>query len=138
MPARDQDHDHLRNALTNDGWTITDDPLTLKVGHTNLFVDLGAEKLLLAEKKDRKIGVELKTFGGASEVRELELSFGQYFVYQAVLEKNQPERILYLAVTQEVYDDIFSDDLGKLLLEFYHPNVIIFDAEKEVILQWKP
>ncbi len=92
----------------------------------------------MAEKKDRKIGVELKTFGGASEVRELELSFGQYFVYQAVLEKNQPERVLYLAVTQEIYEDIFVDDLGKLLLETYKPNLIIFDADKEVILQWRP
>ncbi|HEX4946084.1 MAG TPA: XisH family protein [Blastocatellia bacterium] len=138
MPQRDRHHDSLKNALTNDGWTVTDDPLSLKVGQTNLFVDLGAEKLLLAEKKDRKIGVELKTFGGASEVRELELSFGQYFVYQAVLEKNQPERVLYLAVTQVIYEDIFTDDLGKLLLETYNPNLIIFDADKEVILQWRP
>jgi hypothetical protein len=138
MPVRDRDHDSLRNALSNDGWTITDDPLTLKVGQTNLFVDLGAEKLLLAEKENRKIGVELKTFGGISEVRELELSFGQYFVYQAVLKKSQPERVLYLAITQEVFADIFVDDLGKLLLETYNPNLIIFDAEKEVILQWKP
>ncbi len=138
MPAKDRDHNSLKNALRNDGWTITDDPLTLKVGQTHLFVDLGAEKLLLAEKQNQKIGVELKTFGGASEVRELELSFGQYFVYQAVLEKNQPERVLYLAVTQEIYDDVFTDDLGKLLLDTYNPNLIIFDAEREIILQWKP
>lgn len=138
MPVRDRDHDRLRAALTNDGWSITDDPLTLKVGQTNLFVDLGAEKLLLAEKQNRKIGVELKTFGGVSEVRDLELSFGQYFVYHAVLKKSQPERVLYLAVTAETYADIFTDDLGKLLQETYALNLIIFDADKEAILQWIP
>jgi XisH protein len=138
MPARDFHHNNLRAALISDGWIITHDPLTLKVGQTNMFVDLGAEKLLTAEKAGRKIAAELKTFGGASEVRELEQAFGQYFVYQAVLEKSNSDRVLYLAITYEIFDDIFSDDLGKLLLEQLKPNLIIFDAEKEEILQWLP
>ena len=50
MPARDKFHDSVRNALIKDGWTITDDPLTLKFGETELYVDLGAEKVLAAIK----------------------------------------------------------------------------------------
>ncbi len=138
MPAKDLHHDNLRAALINDGWIITHDPLTLKVGQTNMFVDLGAEKLLTAEKAGRKIAAELKTFGGSSEVRELEQAFGQYFVYQAVIEKSYADRMLYLAITQEIYADIFSDDLGRLLLDTYNPNLIIFDADKEEIIQWLP
>jgi hypothetical protein len=30
VPARDTYHNHVRNALTKDGWTITDDPLRLQ------------------------------------------------------------------------------------------------------------
>ena len=48
MPARDIFHQNVRNALTKDGWTITDDPLTLQFGTTDVFVDLGAEKLIAA------------------------------------------------------------------------------------------
>lgn len=29
MAAKDKFHNHVKQALTNDGWTITDDPLTL-------------------------------------------------------------------------------------------------------------
>ena len=39
MPARDLLHDAVRNALVRDGWTITDDPLRLKVPGRNLYVD---------------------------------------------------------------------------------------------------
>ncbi len=35
MPARDKVHDIVKNALIKDGWTITDDPLTLKFGNTS-------------------------------------------------------------------------------------------------------
>ncbi len=55
MPAKDLHHDAVKVALTKDGWTITDDPLTLRWGRKDLFVDLGAEKLLTAEKAGRKI-----------------------------------------------------------------------------------
>ena len=50
MPARDKFHDSVRNALIKDGWTITDDPLTFKFDETELYVDLGAEQILAAEK----------------------------------------------------------------------------------------
>ncbi len=64
MPARDLYHDTVKNALVKDGWTITHDPLTLEVASTRLFVDLGAEQVIGAEKGLRKIAVEIKTFRG--------------------------------------------------------------------------
>lgn len=62
MPAKDTYHDAVKTALTKDGWTITDDPLYLKCGYKDLFIDLGAEQLLAAEKGKRKIAVEVKSF----------------------------------------------------------------------------
>ena len=50
MPARDLYHDVVRNALSKDGWAITHDPYRLPWGRKDLYVDLGAEKLLAAEK----------------------------------------------------------------------------------------
>jgi len=78
MPAKDIYHDTVRNALLKDGWTITDDPLRLVYGRQDVFVDLGAEKLIAAEKGSRKIAVEIKSFSGRSEVADLEKALGQY------------------------------------------------------------
>ncbi|MGB7518966.1 MAG: element excision factor XisH family protein, partial [Spirulinaceae cyanobacterium] len=71
MPAKDIYHHQVRNALIKDGWTITDDPLILSIGKRDLFVDLGAEKVIAAEKKNQKIAVEVKSFIGKSQVNDL-------------------------------------------------------------------
>jgi len=52
MPAKDLYHDTVKNALIKDGWNITDDPLILSIGKKDLFVDLGTEKLIAAEKSN--------------------------------------------------------------------------------------
>jgi hypothetical protein len=61
-----------RNALVKDGWTITDDPFAIKFADARLFADIGAEKLLAAEKDSRKIAVEVKVFGNVSSYDDLE------------------------------------------------------------------
>ena len=62
MPAKDIYHETVKNALIKDGWTITHDPLVLRWGTTDVYVDLGAEQLLAAEKNEQKIAVEIKSF----------------------------------------------------------------------------
>ncbi len=47
MPAKDFYHDAVKIALQKDGWQITADPLVLRAGLMTLYVDLGAEKLLI-------------------------------------------------------------------------------------------
>ncbi|MCU0570892.1 MAG: XisH family protein, partial [Oculatellaceae cyanobacterium Prado106] len=75
--AKDVYHDTVRVALEKDGWTITDDPLTLPIGERSVYVDLGAEKLLTAEKEGQKIAVEIKSFLSRSPVKDLEVALGQ-------------------------------------------------------------
>lgn len=60
MSAKDLFHAVVRSALEKEGWTITDDPLHLKIDEDKLYVDLGAENQLLgAERYGQKIAVEL-------------------------------------------------------------------------------
>ena len=80
MPALDQDHHIVRHALEKDGWTITHDPLTLTVGQDRVHLDLGAERVIAAEKGIRKIAVEIKMFRGLSRVADLEEAIGQYVI----------------------------------------------------------
>jgi hypothetical protein len=119
MPAKDLYHDRVRMALIKDGWTITHDPLRLKWGTKDMYVDLGAERLLAAEKTGQKIAVEVKSFSGLSDMADLEKAVGQYAIYHAVMAQTEPERELYLAVDQEAYADIFDEPLGHLLIETY-------------------
>ena len=51
MAARDAFHQAVRNGLTKDGWTITADPVVVQFGGVDLYIDLGADKLLAAEKR---------------------------------------------------------------------------------------
>ena len=136
MPAKDIYHNQVKNALIKDDWIITDDPLILSIGKKDLFIDLGAEKLIAAEKNNQKIAVEIKSFIGKSQVNDLENALGQYVLYYEVLLEKQDDRILYLAVNKSAYEEIFEEPIGKILLKRKIVNLIVFDDKKEVILQW--
>ena len=89
VPQRDSIHEAVRNALIRDGWTITADPFSMRYEELRVMADLAAEKSLLAERGTESIVVEIKTFGGRSFVRELEMALGQYFLYERILKRLQ-------------------------------------------------
>lgn len=136
MPAKDLFHDNVRRALEKDGWTITDDPLTLRIGRRDVYVDIGAEKLFAAEKADEKIAVEIKSFVGKSEVADLQDALGQFIFYEDYLSEIEPERILFLAIRQKVYAKIFKKDIGLKFIENRRLRLLVFDEESEVITEW--
>ena len=138
MPARDLYHDVVRSAWIEAGWIITHDPLVLKVGAKDLFVDLGAERLLAAEKEGQKIAVEVKSFSGTSDVNDLERALGQFILYHDVLEENEPDRRLYLAIPSEVLNDLFQEPIGQLLLKRQRVQLLVFEPKQGVIIQWIP
>ncbi len=138
MPAKDIYHDNVKKALIKDGWTVTHEQMHLKWGAKDMYVDLGAEKLMAAEKDGRKIGVEVKSFTGHSEMNELEKAVGQYVVYHDVLKETDYDRELYLAVPEEIFADLFEEPIGKLLLGNERFRLIVFDPFGEEILKWIP
>ena len=138
MPARDRYHDQVKNALVKDGWTITDDPFHVKWGAKDMYIDLGAEQLLAAEKDQRKIAVEVKSFVSRSEMEDLEQAIGQFTVYLEVLSRVEPDRRLFLAVNEEVYINLFEEPIGKILIESRRIHLVVFDPHSETIRQWIP
>ena len=108
MPAKDIFHNAVKNALIKEGWTITDDPLYLEYGEVDLYVDLGAEKLIAAEKDHQKIAVEIKSFNQPSLISAFHTALGQFLNYYLVIQEIEPERQLYLAVPEDVYNTFFS------------------------------
>ena len=138
MSALDQFHQKVRRALEKDGWTITHDPLKLEAGGDRLYGDLGAEKLISAEKGTRKIDVAVKTFGSPSPIADLENAMGQYMVYRILLRRLEPERELYLAVPQGVVTTLFRRPVGAGFLSEEGGKIFGYDPETEEIVQWIP
>ena len=137
--ARDKFHEQAKQALINDGWTITHDPYPLKdkTRKVNYDIDLGAERLLAAEKGTEKIAVEVKNFLQASFSHEFHGVLGQYLIYIRGLRTIEPERVLYLAIP--VYVDIRLKDHLLLLeiIEEFNVRIIVFDEETSTITSWK-
>lgn len=136
MPAKDIYHDTVRTALDKDGWTITHDPLIIRWGKRDLYIDLGAEKIIAAEKDNQKIAIEIKSFVGKLSIDDLEKALGQYILYYDLLTKLKSERTLYLAIHQQAFADIFEYPIGQVLLDNKRLKLLIFDEIEEVILRW--
>jgi len=137
MSARDIFHHAVRAALEKEGWVITQDPLFIKVEDIEFYIDLGAERIIAAQKDTQKIAVEIKSFLGSSEVSDFHLALGQFLNYRLALKKKQPERVLYLAVPVDVYDEFFSRQFIQEVIAEYNLKLLIFDAEKEEIVLWR-
>ena len=136
MPAKDIYHDSVTKALEKDNWIITDDPLKLTWGKRDFFVDIGARKLIAAQKGELKIAVEIKSFAGLSQATELEKALGQYILYRNILEEKEPERLLYLAIRRGTFNDIFSEPIGDLVIQKNQIKLLIVDEKKEIIIKW--
>jgi hypothetical protein len=74
--AKDFFHDVVRRALEKEGWTITDDPIFLRFGGLEMYIDLGAEQILAAERGTEKIAVEVKSFLAPSTTIEFNAALG--------------------------------------------------------------
>jgi hypothetical protein len=137
MPALDLYHPIVIDALQKDGWKITHDPYRIKLARKkNLYIDLGAERIVAAEKDARKIAVEIKSFRSSSEMRDLEEAIGQFVLYDCLLRRHDPDRILYLAIPEEIRESIFEEEAGQVLVEDAILRLFTFDIQKSEVITW--
>ncbi len=134
--ARDLFHNSVRNALLKESWTITADPLRIRIDGVKLEVDLAAEKVLAAERKGEKIAIEIKSFLNTSAITDFHAALGQFLNYRLALQMTEPERILYLAVPLEAFDSFFQERFVKEAIKLYQLRLLVYDPEQEVIHQW--
>jgi XisH protein len=135
--VKDKFHNHVREALEKDGWTITHDPLKIQVGQRRGYIDLGAERMLIAaERGTEKIAVEVKTFQGLSDLHDFENAAGQFIIYLYALSRSEPERTLFLAIPTNFYDRFFQDFFFRDFARDYGVNILVFDETKRQITAW--
>ncbi|MEM6252016.1 MAG: XisH family protein [Cyanobacteria bacterium P01_D01_bin.156] len=133
--ARDRFHNIVRAALEKEGWSITDDPYEINVGEVDFEIDLAAE-LIAAERDNEKITVEIKSFIGRSAVSDFHTALGQYINYEFALAEVDPQRTLYLAVPETIYQSFFQRRFIRSVIEKTQINLLTYDLNQEVIQQW--
>lgn len=136
MPQHDLYHNTVKQALIKDGWIITDDPFIIEFKGLRLYADLGAERTFAAEKYGRRIIVEIKVFSSASLITELEKAVGQYNIYRTFLKRVNPDRELYLAIAQDVYQDFFQRPAIEEIIFDQQIHLLVFDPNTEEVVQW--
>jgi hypothetical protein len=134
--ARDTFHDNVKEALVKEGWTITNDPLSFKVGNVSVQIDLGAERIVAAERGADKIAVEIKTFSKLSFITALYEAVGKYVVYRNMLAMREPNRILYLAVPENIYNRFFEEPVIQRTMQEEKFKIVLYNQATDIITQW--
>lgn len=135
--ARDVFHQQVKAALIKDGWKITHDPFTIRISQTTkLQIDLAAESAIAAERASERIAVEIKSFIGDSDISSFHTALGQYLNYCQALEEYDPERIAYLAIPVETYQDFFQLPFIQRSLNRNQVKLVIYDPQIKEIMQW--
>jgi hypothetical protein len=80
--------------------------------------------------------VEVKSFIGNSPIKDLEQALGQYLLYSNILRRDYPDRVLYLAVRDDIYFTFFTEEIVQIAIEYQSIRVVVFDALKQEIVEW--
>lgn len=136
MPRKDNLHENAKNALIKDGWVITHDPYIVEYDREKLYIDLGAEAPIGAEKGGRKIAVEIKSFLGKSGITDLERALGQYILYRNLLRRLDPDRVMFLAMPTEAFNSILDVTEGRDMIVEERLKLVLFDAVAEAVERW--
>jgi XisH protein len=93
MPARDIFHNAVKKGLEKEGWKITHDPLSVSFELGDMYIDLGAERILAAEREGEKIAVEIKSFFKTSAISEFHTALGQFINYRLALSRSTKKNV---------------------------------------------
>ncbi|MDF5732584.1 MAG: XisH family protein [Rhizonema sp. PD38] len=136
MPAKDIFHSIVKNALTKDGWLVTDEQFFIRSGGVEIYIGIGSEKIIVAERGSEKIAVEVKSFLSYSTISEFHTAVGQFINYRSILSEEQPERIFYLAIPIDTYESFFRLPFTKKIVQQYQISLIVYESEEEAIVKW--
>jgi len=136
--AKDKYHAQVREALENDGWTITNDPLTVAYNANDLETEPDVEKLIGAEKGRRRIALEIKNFVEGLEVPAFYQAFGQYLVHQMAFDYHAiKDRELFLAASLHSYNTfLIKQQMVKDAIEKKGLSLIVVNMKTKQIVKW--
>jgi hypothetical protein len=111
-------------------------PFVIEFEGLRVFADLGAERIFAAERDNKRIAVEIKGFGGKSKISEFEKALGQYDLYEMFIAELEPQRQLFLAVSNQIYEDFFDHPAIIFAVKKKKLKMMIFNQHSEEIVKW--
>lgn len=93
-------------------------------------------RLLGAERNNQQIAVEVKSFNSPSAISEFHKAVGQFLNYRRALRAVEPDRVLYLAVPSQAYDEFFRLRFIAEGVEEYQLKLVIYSVAQRRLVQW--
>jgi len=135
--AKDLFHQSVKTALIKEGWIITSDPLTIRLGRVKLEIDLAAERIFAAEKDGQQIAIEVKSFINPSNINDFHAALGQFLNYRLALRFTEPSRVIYLAVPIDIFKGFFQEYFIQAAIQEHHLKILAYDPSLEEIVEWR-
>ena len=99
-------------------------------------IDLGSENFLAAEREETKIAVEIKIFAGLSKVYDFHLAVGQFFDYRVALKVKEEERVLFVGITEDVYEEVFLLPFAQMVIAELKMKILVVNSNTNKIVKW--
>lgn len=88
--------------------------------------------------KIARLRLRLKNFEVEKAIADLEQAIGQYVLYRLLLNRVDPEREIYLAISDITYDEIFNEPIGEVVISDLPMQLLVVDVEKIKVKLWIP
>jgi hypothetical protein len=138
MPKKDKFHETVKIALEKEQWHITNDPLFVPTkGGANFFIDLGAERIIGAEKNGETIAVEIKSFGGSSPMYTFYEILGQFLIYKMALQEQAKLWDLFIAISDIGFKKLDDSPIFSKAMQAYQLKFIIIHPSSQSVIEWK-
>jgi len=135
--AKDLYHNDVKEALIKDGWKITHDPYYLDIADKSpMEIDLGAEKMLCAERGLERILVEVKSFINRSLTYDFHQAYGQFRIYRRGVAKTDPSLILFMAIPEDAFIEIQTRPFYMELIQEEDIKLLVFNPLTKSISSW--
>lgn len=136
MPKLDQCHPQIVLALEKEGWRVDEKPRRLVHEERLVFIDIRATRRVNGSRQQILLA-EIKCFPDRDGTTlELYIAFGQYIIYRALLAQEEIRSPLYLAIPDEVYEDVFDSTVRRAMSD-NQVKLVIVNLETETITQWR-
>lgn len=78
----------------------------------------------------------MKSFTGPSDINEFHRAMGQFNDYYVVLEEVEPERLLFLAIPEEIWIGFFQERAIQRAVERIGAKIIVYSPIEMTIKLW--
>ena len=137
--AKDTIHYAIKDALVNDGWSVTNDPFTINLVEDDTFFDinLAAEKASATVFQNQSmLAIEIKSFAGASIIHAFHEALGQFLNYRAALDEQNLDFELFLAISVRGWERLSEIKFIMRRIAQYQLKIIVVDIQNKKIEQW--